>query len=198
MEKFTILKSTAVPLSTENVDTDQIIPARFLKTTERKGFGDNLFRDQRYDAETGEPIESFPLNDSRYGGKILLAGKNFGCGSSREHAAWALYDYGFRAVVSDSFADIFANNALNNGLLPVRVSMRFISECFAEVASNPNATFTIDLERETITIDSSSLEEHFPIDAYKKECLMNGYDDVDYLVSLRDEIAEYEKRGKRI
>ncbi len=198
MEKFTILKSTAVPLSTENVDTDQIIPARFLKTTERKGFGDNLFRDQRYDAETGKPIESFPLNDSRYGGKILLAGKNFGCGSSREHAAWALYDYGFRAVVSDSFADIFANNALNNGLLPVRVSMRFISECFAEVASNPNATFTIDLERETITIDSSSLEEHFPIDAYKKECLMNGYDDVDYLVSLRDEIAEYEKRGKRI
>lgn len=198
MEKFTILKSTAVPLSTENVDTDQIIPARFLKTTERKGFGDNLFRDQRYDAETGEPIESFPLNDSRYGGKILLAGKNFGCGSSREHAAWALYDYGFRAVVSDSFADIFANNALNNGLLPVRVSMRFISECFAEVATNPNATFTIDLERETITIDSSSLEEHFPIDAYKKECLMNGYDDVDYLVSLRDEIAEYEKRGKRI
>lgn len=198
MEKFTILKSTAVPLSTENVDTDQIIPARFLKTTERKGFGDNLFRDQRYDAETGKPIESFPLNDSRYGGKILLAGKNFGCGSSREHAAWALYDYGFRAVVSDSFADIFANNALNNGLLPVRVSMRFISECFAEVATNPNATFTIDLERETITIDSSSLEEHFPIDAYKKECLMNGYDDVDYLVSLRDEIAEYEKRGKRI
>lgn len=198
MEKFTILKSTAVPLSTENVDTDQIIPARFLKTTERKGFGDNLFRDQRYDAETGEPIESFPLNDSRYGGKILLAGKNFGCGSSREHAAWALYDYGFRAVVSDSFADIFANNALNNGLLPVRVSMRFISECFAEVATNPNATFTIDLERETITIDSSLLEEHFPIDAYKKECLMNGYDDVDYLVSLRDEIAEYEKRGKRI
>lgn len=198
MEKFTILKSTAVPLSTENVDTDQIIPARFLKTTERKGFGDNLFRDQRYDAETGEPIESFPLNDSRYGGKILLAGKNFGCGSSREHAAWALYDYGFRAVVSDSFADIFANNALNNGLLPVRVSMRFISECFAEVATNPNATFTIDLERETITIDSSSLEEYFPIDAYKKECLMNGYDDVDYLVSLRDEIAEYEKRGKRI
>lgn len=193
--KFVTLTSGAVPVNVQNIDTDQIIPARFLKATERKGFGDNLFRDWRYDAK-GEKITSFPLNDSRYGGKILVGGKNFGCGSSREHAAWAIFDYGFRVVVSSFFADIFRNNALNNGLLPIKVSEEFLAEIFAEIERNPAAEFTVDLGKQTFTIDSSSKSESFEIDAYKKRCLLNGYDDVDYLVSIADQIEEYERKNR--
>ncbi len=193
MDKFITLRSSAVPLAIENIDTDQIIPARFLKLTERKGFGDNLFRDQRYDGATGEPVASFPLNDPRYSGTVLLAGKNFGCGSSREHAAWALYDYGFRAVVSTFFADIFRNNALNNGLLPVMVSEPFMKRLFAETERDGSAVFVIDLPSQTISIEATGESEKFEIDGYKKECLINGYDDVDYLAAARDEIARFEK-----
>lgn len=193
MDKFTTLRSSAVPLAIENIDTDQIIPARFLKLTERKGFGDNLFRDQRYDTATGEPVASFPIGDPRYSGTVLLAGKNFGCGSSREHAAWALYDYGFRAVVSTFFADIFRNNALNNGLLPVTVSEPFMERMFAEAERDSRAVFVIDLPSQTVTIESTGESERFAIDGYKKECLINGYDDVDYLAAARDEIARFEK-----
>lgn len=193
MDKFTTLRSSAVPLAIENIDTDQIIPARFLKLTERKGFGDNLFRDQRYDSTTGEPVASFPLNDPRYSGTVLLAGKNFGCGSSREHAAWALYDYGFRAVVSTFFADIFRNNALNNGLLPVTVSEPFMERMFAETERDSRALFAIDLPSQTVTIEATGESERFEIDGYKKECLINGYDDVDYLAAARDEIARFER-----
>jgi len=189
--KFETFTSGAVPVNVQNIDTDQIIPARFLKATERKGFGDNLFRDWRYD-KTGARIASFPLNDSRYGGKILVGGKNFGCGSSREHAAWAVFDYGFRVVVSSFFADIFRNNALNNGLLPVKVSEEFLAEIFAETERDPQAQFTVDLENQTFTIVSSGRSERFDIDAYKKRCLENGYDDVDYLVSIADQIEQYE------
>lgn len=181
--KFETFTSGAVPVNVQNIDTDQIIPARFLKATERKGFGDNLFRDWRFDGQGGE-IASFPLNDSRYGGKILVGGKNFGCGSSREHAAWAVFDYGFRVVVSSFFADIFRNNALNNGLLPVMVSEEFLSEIFAETERDPAAQFTVDLQNQTFTIVSSGRSEKFDIDAYKKRCLLNGYDDVDFLVSI--------------
>ena len=202
--KFEKLTSRAVPLPVENIDTDQIIPARFLKATERKGFGDNLFRDWRYEpnGQNGDGqtikerrIEDFPLNDSRYAGEILVAGRNFGCGSSREHAAWALFDYGFRVVVSSFFADIFRGNALNNGLLPLIVSDEFLAEMFAEIAANNNAKFEIDLENQIITILSNRHSEHFEIDAYKKKCLMNGLDDVDYLVSLAPEIEKYEQNG---
>ncbi len=191
--KFVTFTSQAVPLDIENIDTDQIIPARFLKAVERKGFGDNLFRDWRY-GKTGEKIATFPLNDERYGGKILIAGKNFGCGSSREHAAWSLFDYGFRVVVSSFFADIFKNNALNNGLLPVQVSETFLQEIFEAVRLSPNATFTVDLENQTFTIDSTGHSFRFSIDGYKKECLLNGYDDVDYLVSLKPEIEKFENK----
>jgi 3-isopropylmalate/(R)-2-methylmalate dehydratase small subunit len=190
--KFEKLTSRAVPLPVENIDTDQIIPARFLKATERRGFGDNLFRDWRYDKE-GRPIDDFPLNrNCRYGGEILVAGRNFGCGSSREHAAWALFDYGFRVVVSSFFADIFRGNALNNGLLPLTVSEGFLDEIFAEIEANNNAKFEIDLEAQTITILSNRHSERFEIDAYKKKCLLNGQDDIDYLVSLAPEIRNYE------
>ena len=193
--KFTTLTCGAVPVVHENIDTDQIIPARFLTAVERKGFGANLFRDWRYDKQDS-PIASFPLNDSRYSGQILVAGKNFGCGSSREHAAWAIFDYGFRVVVSSFFADIFRGNALNNGLLPVMVSEEFLAEMFARIEADPATTFTVDLPAQTITIDATGLSEKFEIDAYKKKCLLGGFDDVDYLRSISDQIEEYEKRTK--
>jgi 3-isopropylmalate/(R)-2-methylmalate dehydratase small subunit len=188
-EKFTTLTSTAVPLPNENVDTDQIIPARFLKATTREGFGDNLFRDWRYDS-SNNPIAGFVLNDSKYHGKILIAGKNFGCGSSREHAAWAIYDFGFRVVVSSFFADIFKNNALNNGLLPVVVSDRFLKDLLAAVEKDPTAKIEVDLPEQSIRCGGN--EERFEINVYKKECLINGYDDIDYLLSLRGEIKEFD------
>ena len=180
-------------MNVENVDTDQIIPARFLKATERKGFGDNLFRDWRYDKQGGT-IAGFPLNDPKYDGKILVAGYNFGSGSSREHAAWAIYDYGFRVVVSSFFADIFKNNALNNGLLPIQVSAEFLKEVFITIAKDPKATFTVDLEAQTFTDDATGRSEKFAIDGYKKECLLKGYDDIDYLVSIHPDIVGYEHR----
>lgn len=193
--KFETFTSGAVPVEVENIDTDQIIPARFLKATERKGFGDNLFRDWRYDA-AGRPVAAFSLNDARYAGKILVAGRNFGCGSSREHAAWALADYGFRVVVSSFFADIFRNNALNNGLLPIRVSEEFLKAIFDAVRRDPAAQFTVDLDNQTFTIAADGRSEGFEIDAYKKRCLQNGYDDVDYLHSIEDQIGAYEAARK--
>jgi len=191
-EKFVKIKSTAVPVDIENIDTDQIIPARFLKATERKGFGENLFRDWRY-GKSGEKVADFPLNDSRFSGNILIAGANFGCGSSREHAPWAIYDYGFRVVVSSFFADIFRNNSLNNGLLPIQVSEDFLKVLFSSIESDPKATFTVDLAGQTITDDTTGKSEGFAIDGYKKECLLNGYDDVDYLISIHPEITGYEQ-----
>lgn len=193
--KFVTFTSGAVPVEVENIDTDQIIPARFLKATERKGFGDNLFRDWRYDASDAK-IASFPLNDARYEGQILVAGRNFGCGSSREHAAWAIADYGFRVVVSSFFADIFRNNALNNGLLPIRVSEEFLKAIFDEIRRDSKAQFTVDLDNQTLTVVSSGRSERFEIDAYKKRCLRNGYDDVDYLHSIADRIAAFEAARK--
>lgn len=187
--KFVNLVSSVKPLNIENVDTDQIIPARFLKAVERKGFGDNLFRDWRYDNK-GEKIDSFPLNDPKYSGEILVAAKNFGCGSSREHAAWAIFDYGFKVVVSSFFADIFKNNALNNGLLPITVSEEFLKEIFSEVAADSTTKVSVDLPSQTITLVSTGRKESFEIDGYKKECLLSGYDDVDYLVAMRDEIDQ--------
>ncbi|MBS1507623.1 MAG: 3-isopropylmalate dehydratase small subunit [Bacteroidetes bacterium] len=188
-EKFTTLKSTGVPIQVENIDTDQIIPARFLKATTREGFGDNLFCDWRYDGNR-QPIKDFVLNQSTYSGKILVAGKNFGCGSSREHAAWAIYDFGFRVVVSSFFADIFKNNALNNGLLPVVVSDDFLKKTFDALAKNPKTEITVDLENQTISC--GDVKEKFEINAYKKTCLMNGYDDIDYLLSLNNEIRAFD------
>lgn len=190
--KFTKLNTTACPLNIENVDTDQIIPARFLKAVERKGFGDNLFRDWRFDSQ-GNVIAGFPLNDPRYGGEILVGAKNFGSGSSREHAAWAIYDYGFKVVVSSFFADIFKNNALNNGLLPIQVSEDFLNSIFRAIEKDPAARFEVDLPAQTIEIVSSGLKSDFAIDGYKKECLINGYDDVDYLLSIADDISRFEK-----
>ena len=192
-QKFTTLSSTAVPLPIENIDTDQIIPARFLKATTREGFGENLFRDWRYDKD-GNPKEDFVMNSPRYKGEILVAGKNFGCGSSREHAAWAIEGAGFRAVVSSFFADIFRNNALNNGLLPVVVSEKMLADIFAAIESNPNTELFIDLPAQTIAIAGTESKEQFEIAPYKKECLMNGYDDVDFLVSIRQEIESFENR----
>lgn len=189
--KFTKLVSPAVAIETENIDTDQIIPARFLKAVERKGFGDNLFYDWRYDKQ-GRPRPDFPLNRADGRAKILVAGDNFGCGSSREHAAWAIFDYGFRAVVSSSFADIFRNNALNNGLLPVTVSEGMLKKIFEAVERDPATQLKIDLPAQTIEIVGTPFSESFEITAYKKQCLMNGYDDVDYLVSIRDQIADFE------
>ncbi|MEM6517417.1 MAG: 3-isopropylmalate dehydratase small subunit, partial [Bacteroidota bacterium] len=178
MEKFTTLTSTAIPLDIENVDTDQIIPARFLKATDRKGFGDNAFRDWRFD-KSGNVKENFVLNNPIYSGGILVAGNNFGCGSSREHAAWALSDYGFKVVVSSFFADIFKGNALNNGLLPVQVSDEFLNHLFKEIYKNPNTELTINLIEQTIAVKNSGLNAQFDIDAYKKTCMLNGYDDID-------------------
>lgn len=188
-EKFQKLISPAVPIAVENIDTDQIIPARFLKATTREGFGDNLFRDWRYDGNNN-PIAEFPLNNAAYTGKILVAGKNFGCGSSREHAAWAIYDYGFRVVVSSFFADIFKNNALNNAVLPVVVSDQFLNELLETIQRDPKTEVTVDLENQFISFNGK--KEGFQINAYKKTCLMNGYDDIDYLLSLNKEIKEYD------
>lgn len=193
IEKFSRIVSPAVPLPIENVDTDQIIPARFLKAVERKGFGDNLFRDWRY-SQDGTPNPDFVLNNTTYTGNILVAGKNFGSGSSREHAAWAVYDYGFRVVVSSFFADIFKNNVLNNGLLPIQVSEDFLAGMFATIAANPAATFEVDLESQVIRNVSTGAEFQFDINPYKKECLLKGYDDIDYLLSLRKEIEAFENR----
>lgn len=192
-DKFTTLTSSAVPLPIENIDTDQIIPARFLKAVERKGFGDNLFRDWRYD-KSNQPIFDFPLNQAKYSGQILVGGKNFGSGSSREHAAWAIYDYGFRVVVSSFFADIFQGNALNNGILPVVVSPEFLEKIFAVLAADQNAQFEVDLQNQKFTICVSGESADFTINPYKKHCLTNGLDDIDYLVSMKDEIAKFEKR----
>ncbi len=189
--KFTTLTSTAVPLPIENIDTDQIIPARFLKATTREGFGENLFRDWRYDKQ-GKPKADFVMNSPIYGGEILVAGKNFGCGSSREHAAWAIDGAGYRAVVSSFFADIFRNNALNNGLLPVTVSEQMLAAIFAAVEQNPKTEIKIDLPAQTIEIVGTEYKESFEIAPYKKQCLVNGYDDVDFLVSIREEIKAFE------
>jgi 3-isopropylmalate/(R)-2-methylmalate dehydratase small subunit len=189
-EKFTTLKSTGVPVQIENIDTDQIIPARFLKATTREGFGENLFRDWRYDSD-GKPKADFVLNDKTYSGKILVGGKNFGCGSSREHAAWAIYDAGFRVVISSFFADIFKNNALNNALLPVQVSDSFLKKIFDVIKKNPSTQITVDLQNQKVTLEDGSTES-FDINAYKKICLTNGYDDIDYLLSMRDEIKQFE------
>lgn len=197
MEKFSILKSTAVPLPIGNIDTDQIIPARFLKSVSKEGFGKNLFYDWRYD-ENNKPKPDFILNNSTYTGQLLVAGKNFGCGSSREHAAWAIYDYGFKVVVSSFFADIFRNNALNNGLLPVQVTEHFLEEIFKAIQQNPKQTFTVDLSLQTISIDNTSLSEHFPVNSYRKTCLLNGFDTVDFLVSNKDQIKKYEQKSKYI
>ena len=189
-EKFNILNSTAVPLNIDNVDTDQIIPARFLKATERKGFGDNLFRDWRYNSDN-TLVDSFPLNNKKYEGKILVAGKNFGCGSSREHAVWAIYDYGFRAVVSSFFADIFKNNCLNIGVLPVQISESFLSEIFSEIDKNSKNVFEINLYNQEFKIKSSSKKEKFKISTYKKSNMSNGFDDIDYLINKKDQISAF-------
>lgn len=189
-DKFNVLTSTIVPLPTENVDTDQIIPARFLKATEREGFGDNLFRDWRYDKE-GNPKPAFVLNDPTYSGKILVAGKNFGSGSSREHAVWAIYDYGFRCVVSSFFADIFKNNCLNIGVLPVTVSAEFVEKIFSSVEKDPKTEVEVDIEKQTITLLATGESETFDINAYKKENMKNGFDDIDYLLNIKDEIMAF-------
>jgi 3-isopropylmalate/(R)-2-methylmalate dehydratase small subunit len=189
-DKFTKLTSSAVPLPIENVDTDQIIPARFLKATERKGFGDNLFRDWRYNQDN-TPKEDFVLNSETYKGRILVGGKNFGSGSSREHAAWAIYDYGFRCVISSFFADIFKNNCLNIGVLPVQVSEAFLAEIFEAVEANPKVQITVDLEDQTVSLEGSETVESFDINAYKKENMKNGFDDIDYLLNLGDDIATF-------
>ena len=191
MEKLVQLQSRAVPFPLENIDTDQIIPARFLKAVDREGFGDNLFRDWRYTPD-GTPKGDFVLNNPFYTGRILLAGKNFGCGSSREHAAWALYDYGFRVVVSSFFADIFKANALNNGLLPVVLAEAELQRLFAAIELDPHTEFTVDLPAQRFSYQDVSLP--FEIDAYKKECLLNGYDDIDYLLSAKDAIEAFEKQ----
>lgn len=191
MKALKTINSRFVPINIENIDTDQIIPARFLKATTKEGFGKNLFRDWRYenDDET-KPKKDFPLNQFHYSGEILVAGKNFGCGSSREHAAWSILDYGFRAVVSSFFADIFKNNALNNGVLPVTVSEAFLKKIFEQ---DNEVTLTIDLEKQTITIDETGDQEHFDINSYKKTCLLNGYNDIDYLLSIKKDIEQFEK-----
>lgn len=191
-DKFNILNSTAVPLPIENVDTDQIIPARFLKATERVGFGDNLFRDWRYNSDDS-PKEDFVLNNDTYSGKILVGGKNFGSGSSREHAAWAIYDYGFRCVVSSFFADIFRNNCLNIGVLPVQVSPAFLEEIFAAISQDPNTTLTVNLPLQQIRIDANAKAENFDINPYKKENMTNGFDDIDYLLNIKEEISAFSK-----
>lgn len=189
-DKFTILRSSAVPMPIENVDTDQIIPARFLKATERKGFGDNLFRDWRYNNDD-TPKADFVLNNPTYSGKILVGGKNFGSGSSREHAAWAIYDYGFRCVVSSFFADIFRNNSLNVGILPVQVSPEFLEKIFAAIEADPKTELEVNLPEQTITLLATGESETFDINGYKKHNLINGYDDIDYLLSMKNEIAAF-------
>ena len=190
-EKFNIITDSCIPLPLENIDTDQIVPARFLKATTREGFGENLFRDWRFDKE-GNPNSDFVLNNPTYKGRILVAGKNFGCGSSREHAAWAIADYGFRVVVSSFFADIHKNNELNNFVLPVVVSENFLKELFDSIEQNPETQVTVDLPAQTITNNATGKSEHFEINGYKKHCLMNGLDDIDFLLGNKDKIEEYE------
>ena len=192
MRKFEKLKSRVVPLPIENVDTDQIIPARFLKATTREGFGENLFRDWRFDS-SNQPKPDFIMNNSTYGGKILVAGKNFGCGSSREHAAWAIQDYGFDVVISSFFADIFKGNALNNGLLPIQVSDEFLDNIFQAVTKNPNTELVIDLENQTVLLTETGDQESFEINPYKKSCLINGYDDIDFILNNKNLIEAFEQ-----
>lgn len=196
MEKLKEITSTAIPLPLENIDTDQIIPAAFLKAVSREGFGDKLFYAWRYEAN-GNPQKDFVLNAGVYTGQILIAGENFGCGSSREHAAWALYDYGFRVVISSFFADIFKNNALNNGLLPIQVSKEKMIELFQLIETNPNAKFAVSVEEQTLKVEESGEVIPFELDSYKKMCLLNGYDDLDYLLSIKEEIKEYERFERR-
>lgn len=195
MDKFITLTSTVIPLPIENVDTDQIVPARFLKATDKEGFGDNLFADWRYEKD-GSPKADFVLNNPLYSGSILVAGKNFGSGSSREHAAWAIAAYGFKVVVSSFFADIHKNNELNNGVLPVTVTEKFLSEIFASVEENPKATLTVNLENQTITNNATGNSETFEINSYKKECFLKGFDDIDYLLDRKTAIEEYEQKQK--
>ncbi len=190
MEKFTTIISSAVPVNIEDIDTDQIIPARFLKATSREGFGENLFRDWRFNADNSEKPD-FVLNNKNYQGTILVAGKNFGCGSSREHAAWAIHDYGFRVVVSSFFADIFKNNALNNGVLPVVVSPEFLKTIFAAISADANTKLEVSLEKQTISLNGQT--ESFEINDYKKTCLINGYDDIDYLLNIKNKIEAFEQ-----
>ena len=197
MEKFIKLRSTAVPLPIENIDTDQIIPAQFLKVTNKIGFGENLFRNWRFD-QNNNPIDDFVLNNKIYTGSILVAGDNFGCGSSREHAAWALADYGFKVVISSYFADIFKGNALNNGILPILVSPNFLKEIIAIVQSNPQSNLIVDLVKQTLSVENTNLSESFEIDSYKKLCMINGYDDIDYLISNKDKIEIFEEKNKLI
>jgi 3-isopropylmalate/(R)-2-methylmalate dehydratase small subunit len=192
MEKFIKLVTTAVPLPIENIDTDQIIPARFLKVTDKIGFGNNLFRDWRFD-DKDEIITSFALNNKKYSGSILVAGDNFGCGSSREHAAWALADYGFKVIISSYFADIFKGNALNNGLLPILVSPEFLKEITVIIQENPSTNLCVNLEEQTIAVENSALIADFEIDAYKKICMINGFDDIDFLINNKDKIEAFEK-----
>jgi len=191
MEKFNTIISSAVPLTTENIDTDQIIPARFLKATTRDGFGDNLFRDWRFD-KNNDPITTFPLENPNYGGTVLVTGKNFGCGSSREHAAWAIADYGFKVVICSEFADIFQNNALNNGVLVVTVSAEFLAKSFSVIEGDTQTAFKIDLKNQFVELLASGEKESFQINGYRKECLINGYDNIDYLISQKEKIAAFE------
>jgi 3-isopropylmalate/(R)-2-methylmalate dehydratase small subunit len=191
-DKFNILKSSCVPLPIENVDTDQIIPARFLKATERVGFGENLFRDWRFNSDNS-PKEDFVLNNKKYKGKILVGGKNFGSGSSREHAAWAIYDYGFRCVISSFFADIFRTNCLNIGVLPVQVSPEFLEKLFNQIYENPETEIEVDLTTQKVSITEQKISERFEINSYKKENMLNGYDDIDYLMNIKDSIKEFSK-----
>ena len=193
MEKINKITSTCIPLPLENVDTDQIVPARFLKATSKEGFGDNLFRDWRYD-KNGQPIKDFVLNNPAYSGSVLVAGKNFGSGSSREHAAWAVAGYGFKVVISSFFADIFKNNAMNNGVLPIVVSDEFLAQLFKSIEADNKATVSVCLEEQTVKNDATGTVEHFEINAYKKECFLNGYDDIDYLLANKDRIIEFENK----
>ena len=195
MEKFITLNTRAIPLNIENVDTDQIIPARFLKSTSREGFGENLFRDWRYEKDGAEQSD-FILNNKHYSGSVLIAGDNFGCGSSREHAAWALSDYGFKGIVSSFFADIFKGNALNNGLLPIQVSPDFLKDIMKLISEKPETRVSVDLESQSISIENSKLKESFKIDTYKKTCMINGYDDIDFLLSKKDKIEHFENQRK--
>ncbi len=195
MEKFKKLTSTAVPLPVENVDTDQIIPARFLKATSKIGFGENLFRDWRYNSD-GSKKEGFILNEEKYSGKILVAGENFGCGSSREHAAWALEDYGFKVIVSSYFADIFKGNALNNGLLPIQISNTKLTQLLTHLKENPKSKLQVDLENQRLSLNEIGLDESFEIDSYKKMCLINGYDDIDFLISKKESIEAFEAQNQ--
>ena len=196
MQKLVLINSQAVPLPSENIDTDQIIPARFLKSISKEGFGENLFRDWRYNVHTNEPNADFVLNNSKYSGEILVAGNNFGCGSSREHAAWALTDYGFKVVVSSYFADIFKGNALNNGLLPVKVSEGYLKDLIETITQNPSTQITVDVEKQTISFNNRT--ENFELDSYKKICLLNGYDDIDFLTSKKEAIQKFEQKTQKV